>query len=104
MIFDSLEAEKGWKVTKELRTYEGTSVEVWAASQPESNSGPTSVYMVYIDVERKLPVALADASQETDGNLRAKTEVKLDYPDTGPADIYDAGAPKTAQIVAAPEG
>jgi hypothetical protein len=103
MIFDSLEAEKHWKVTKELGTYEGRSVEVWAARQPESESGPTSVYTVYIDVERRLPVALADASREADGNFQTKTEVKFDYPDSGPTDIYDAGAPKTALIKPAAE-
>lgn len=97
-VLDSLE-EDGWEVTKELGTYDDLTVEVWTASQKAS----TTLLRLYIDAERKLPVALAAVAKGSDGTARIQKEVVFDYPQTGPADIYEAGAPRSAQIESAPE-
>lgn len=97
-FFDSLEND-GWEVTKEIGTYEGRKVEVWRAGPKTS----TLLLRMYIDAERKLPVALTQETKEPDGTTRIQTEAVFDYPQTGPADIYEAGAPRSAQIVPAPE-
>ncbi len=94
-MFDSLEASQDWKVTKGPGTYQSRKVEVWTARRAKGESGLTSTWTMYIDVERKLPVAFTDGS---------KAEIGFQYPETGPADIYAAGAPKSAQIKPAPEG
>ena len=97
-VLDSLE-DDGWEVTKELGTYNDRTAEVWTARQKAS----TSLLRLYIDTERKLPVALAGVTKGSDGTARIQKEVVFDYPQSGPADIYEAGAPRSAQIKPAPE-
>ena len=49
-------------------------------------------------------MAFTDDLKGSDGNVRPTAETEFRYPETGPADIYAAGAPKSAQIKPAPEG
>jgi hypothetical protein len=97
-FFGSLEND-GWEVTRELGTYDGRKVEVWTAGQKTS----TSMVTMQIDAETKLPVALTQKVKNADGTVRIQTDVGFDYPQTGPADIYEAGAPRSAPVKPAPE-
>lgn len=102
-MFDSLEQD-GWNLTKELGTYAGKKVEVWAARGPkEGRPGNSCAMTMYIDVETKLPVGVIDVMEGPDGATRVRSEAWIEYPATGPADIYEAGAPRSAQIKPAPE-
>ena len=56
---------------------------------------------MYIDVDKKLPIAATDVKKGADSDIQLN--VKFKYPDIGPADIYEAGAPRSAQIKPAPE-
>jgi hypothetical protein len=56
---------------------------------------------MYIDVDKKLPIAATDVKKGADGNIELNLEFK--HPKTGSVDIYEAGAPKTAKIVPSPE-
>ena len=103
-MFDSLEAKEGWKVTKGPGAYQGRKVAVWTASRASGESGMESTWTMYIDVDKKLPVAFTDDLKGSDGNVRHAAEIEFKYPQTGPADIYEAGAPRSAQIKPAPEG
>ena len=58
---------------------------------------------MYIDVERKLPVAAIDDMEGPDGTTQVRAETRFEYPEAGPADIYAAGAPRSALIKPAPE-
>lgn len=100
----NLQAKEGWKVTKEVGTYQGRKVEIWTASRARENPGSTQIQTTYIDVEKKLPVALKAETNNPDGTSRLDNETEFSYPETGLADIYAAGAPRSAQIKPAPEG
>jgi hypothetical protein len=104
-LFSFLTAERGWKITKELGTYQGRRVEVWAASRIKENGDSTRTEMLtaYIDVEKKLPIARKQAVKGPDGNIRLLRDAEFGYPETGPADIYEAGAPRSAQIKPSPQ-
>jgi hypothetical protein len=100
----SWEAEGKYKVTRETGTYKGQEVEIWKARRVKGKSGPTHTewFTVYIDVDKKLPVAAIDVKL-ADDDSQLTNVVEFKYPDTGPADIYEAGAPRSAQIKPSPE-
>jgi hypothetical protein len=97
-------ATDGAPVTKELGTYQGRKVEVWTARHVRENTGETQMATAYIDVATKFPVALTSENRAPDGTSRPDSDVEFSYPETGPADIYAAGAPQSAQIKPAAEG
>ncbi len=90
------EAEQGSNVVRELGTYEGRKVEVWTVSNVKRGSPQTLT--AYIDVDRKLPVAATYQRTGTDHINPEDNYIRFKYPKTGPADIYEAGAPRSAQI------
>ncbi len=53
---------------------------------------------VYIDIDRKLPIAATYDHTQPDGTVLRESDIEFKYPETGPADIYEAGAPRSAQI------
>jgi len=104
-LFSFLTAERGWKITKQLGTYQGRKVEVWAASRvkEKGDATRTETMTVYIDLDKKLPVARKQAVKGPDGNIQLLRDAEFRYPETGPADIYEAGAPRSAKIKPSPE-
>jgi len=101
-FFSFFTKESGWSTTKEMGSYQGRKVEVWTASRAAETPGTTKISTVYIDAERKLPLGSMNGIRRADGSIEAQDQVDWSYPETGPADIYAAGAPKTAQIKPAP--
>ncbi|MHC4330317.1 MAG: hypothetical protein ACYSWW_19585 [Planctomycetota bacterium] len=97
-MFDSIEAKGDYNVTKEIGTYQGQKVEIWTGRRIKGEPGPThtELFTFYIDVEKKLPMVATDVKKGADGDIQLNVEFK--YPKTGPADIYEAGAPRSAQI------
>jgi hypothetical protein len=97
-VFDSIEAKGDYENTKEIGTYQGQKVEVWTSRRVKGEPGPThtELFVMYIDVDKKLPIAATDIKKGADGDIQLDVEFK--YPETGPADIYEAGAPRSAQI------
>ena len=95
----SWEAEGKYKVTREHGTYEGQEVEIWKARRIKGEPSLTRTEMMtmYIDVTKKLPLMARDV-KGADGDIQSTNEVEFKYPDTGPSDIYEAGAPRSAQI------
>jgi hypothetical protein len=103
-LFDNIDTDKGWNKSKERRTYLGRNVELWTARRViERDGAPFAERMiVYIDTETKLPLGVMEY-EGTQGNMQLDNDVEITYPETGPADIYEAGAPRTAQIKPSPE-
>ena len=94
-----LHAARGSNVVKELGTYQGQKVELWTASNNvKGKPGYTRTLTVYIDINRKLPVAATYDHTRPDGIVLRESDIEFKYPETGPADIYEAGAPRSAQI------
>ncbi len=98
MIEKGLKAGFGKNVAKELGTYQGRKVEIWTANQ--AKRGSTKMLILYIDIDRKLPLA---ATYKRTGTHPEDNYIEFRYPDTGPADIYEAGAPRTAKIIPSPK-
>lgn len=95
------QAEHGKEVVKEPGSYQGQKVEIWRASHVKKGSKRTII--AYIDINSKLPIA---ATYDREGTYRVDPEevyIEFKYPETGPADIYEAGAPRSAQIKPAPD-
>jgi hypothetical protein len=101
--FRIIQAEHNSEIVKELGTYQGQKVEVWTVIR-DVKSGGSRTLTVYIDLDRKLPIAATYDHTQPDGTVLRESEIEFKYPETGPADIYEAGAPKSAQIKLSPEG
>jgi len=102
-LFNSIEAKGDYKIIRELGTYQGQKVEIWTGRRIKGEPGPThtELFTMYIDVDKKLPIASTDVKKGANGDIQLNVEVN--YPETGPADIYEAGAPRSAKIKPAPE-
>lgn len=100
----SWEAEGKYKVTRERGTYEDRKIETWTAHRIKGEPGltRTETATIYIDMEKKLILKATDVKGAY-GDVQSTNVVEFEYPKTGPADIYEAGAPRTAQIKPAPE-
>ena len=97
--FRIIQAEHNSEIVKELGTYEGQKVDVWTIIRDVKNlPGATRTLTVYIDVDRKLPVAATYDHTQEDGTVLRESNIEFKYPETGPADIYEAGAPRSAQV------
>ena len=97
--FRIIQAEHNSEIVKELGAYEGQKVDVWTIIRDVKNlPGATRTLTVYIDIVRKLPVAATYDHTQQDGTVLRESDIEFKYPETGPADIYEAGAPRSAQI------
>ena len=101
---NSWEAEGKYKVTREHGTYKGQEVEIWTSHRIKGKPAltRTELFTVYIDEDKKLPLAATDVKGAY-GDIQQTNHVEFKYPETGPADIYEAGAPRSAQIKPAPD-
>jgi hypothetical protein len=100
--FRIIQAEHGSNIARELGTYQGGKVEVWTVIR-DAESGGSRTLTVYIDIERKLPIAATYDHTQPDGTVLRESNIEFIYPETGPADIYEAGAPRSATIKPAPD-
>ena len=101
---NSWEAEGKYKVTREHGTYQGQEVEIWTAHRIKGKPSLTRTEMmtIYIDLEKKLPLMATDIKGAY-GDVQSTNVVEFKYPETGPADIYEAGAPRFAKIKPSPK-
>jgi len=100
--FRLIQAEHDANVTKELGTYQDQKVEVWTIIH-DTKSGDGRILKVYFDVERMLPVSTTCDHTRADGTVFRESNIEFKYPQSGPADIYEAGAPRWAQIEPSPD-
>lgn len=101
---NSWEADGKYKVTREQGTSQGQKVEIWTGHRVKGKPGPTHTerFTLYIDLDKKLLISATDVKLADNGS-ELTNEVQFKYPKTGPADIYEAGAPRTAKIIPSPE-
>jgi hypothetical protein len=91
-LFDELlqmERDKGAKITRR-------KVEIWEAVTSKGNM--TVEGKVFIDIEKGLPMAM-QVKVTRNGKILQDSDVRFEYPDKGPEDIYELGVPKSAEIV-----
>jgi len=94
-----LQVAHGSNVARKLGTYQGQKVEVWTARNDVKNQpGYTRTLTVYIDVDRKLPIAATYDHNRPDSTVRRESDIEFKYPKTGPTNIYEAGVLRSVQI------
>lgn len=101
MSLSLAQAEQDANVDRKPGTYQGQRVEVWTAAHVKRDSPRKLV--VYMDIDRKLPIAATYRCTGTDTIHAEDNHIEFKYPATGPTDIYQAGAPASAQIKASKE-
>ncbi len=93
-----MEQDKGAKIT---RRKVDRKAEIWEVVTSEGNM--TVEGRVFIDIEKGLPMAMK-VKITLNGKIIEDTDVRFEYPQTGPEDIYALGVPRTTEIVAKTDG
>ena len=87
------EAEKrGESVTRKLEFFRGKEADVWAVS------GDSDTFTAYVDPGQNRIIRIVRTRKESDGQERT-LDYTIAYPARGPIDIYEAGAPRGAQVI-----
>ena len=92
-----MEQEKeGRVVIEKLGKYKHTKVKIWEDSESKGNVDIKG--KLFADVKNGLPVAVAIAVTRNSEVIQ-QMNVEFEYPKTGPEDIYQAGAPRSASVI-----
>ena len=97
--------EQGAEIITKRGKYMGKEVqiqEISLSSVGQDSAGQDNVSYfarLYIKPESKLLYAIESKCTDANGNTVVDGEMTFDYPQTGPADIYDLGVPRDAQII-----
>ena len=86
---------QGVQVVTTEGEYEGEKVQL----QEISMEGTGQAARLYIQPDSKLLLAAQVKVTDPNGNTVVAGEITFSYPQTGPADIYDLGVPRDAQII-----
>jgi len=88
-----MERDKGAKIT---RRKDGKT-EIWETVTPHEGN-VTAEGRVFINIEKSLPMAM-QLKVTSNGKIIQDLDVRFEYPQKGPEDIYELGAPKSAVVV-----
>lgn len=83
------------EVSQEI--YEGKEIKVYKISS--SPFGTPMEIKITVDAQRNLPVLLNQKAYGPNGDLTIEANAYFDYPEDGPADIYEMGVPRSAKVV-----
>jgi hypothetical protein len=88
------------QIISEVRN--GQKVKVIESKVPRGEpvgSGGTEIWRFVIDEKTNLPIRCELEGYDEKGVFVEVADMSFDYPDSGPMDIYQLGAPKTAKII-----
>jgi len=88
-------AELSTEFTAETGQYNGRNAKIYKFKGSKDEMSYES--MIIVDVARNLPVFGHQKSLDTSGNLIKTKDLYFEYPEEGPASIYDVGVPKSAK-------
>jgi len=93
--------EQGVEIITKETEYNGQIVQLQEISPPETPNkwGESYILRLYIQPDTKLLLAGQVKGTDSNGNTIMDGEITFDYPQTGPADIYDLGVPRDAKII-----
>lgn len=99
-VVEMLEEQGVEFITKETE-YNGQIVQLQEILTPERPNkwGESYIIRLYIQPDTKLLLAVQVKGTDSNGNTIMDGEITYSYPQTGPADIYDLGVPRDAQII-----
>ena len=92
----------GAEVTRQVGQYDGMNVEIYQVRVPRGipkGSLGTEQYRFIADSTSHLLLTWELGKYDPNGNFTAIGKVRFDYPDDGPADIYEMGAPISAKVI-----
>jgi len=100
-IVEQLSENEGVQVTRKNDEYDGSDVEIYKVRVPRGSKGSKGVeeWLFVVDSDTHLIVTLKLRGYKPDGNVIVFGEMTFDYPDDGPADIYELGAPRSAAVI-----
>jgi hypothetical protein len=90
---------QGGEIGYEDSVYDGAAVRI-ISIHFASGQGLNTKMSIIVDPETYLPKRFS-AEQKKSGGLQAALSGTFDYPETGPTDVYQAGAPRDAKVVIA---
>lgn len=103
-IIKSLKS-KGATVEYEKSQYAGREVDVYNVKLPSEmdvNNTYYGVQKLVVDRKQKLLIASEIRSWDNRENV-GETSVHYEYPENGPRDVYELGAPRTARVISLDE-
>ena len=99
-LMETLRQNGEVELSVEQSKMNGQAVEIIHARSKTPDKSPISQNMtIIINSESKLPIHLETAVTQESGEHLGSARVDFDYPDKGPKDIYEVGAPKDAVMV-----
>ncbi len=90
-------AESSTAFTEETGQYNGRKAKIYKVNA--SKHERVLEGMIIVDIERNLPVFGNQKSFDSNGNLIKEKDLYFEYPENGPASIYDVGVPKSAKVI-----
>ena len=97
-MVEVLSEHEGTQVTRKNDEYDGRDVEIHTVRVPKGDLG-VEEWIFMVDSDTHLMMTLKLGGYKPDGNVIEVGEMTFDYPDDGPADIYELGAPRSAAII-----
>ena len=91
--FSEADAEIG----QEKSTYEGKETRVFKISS--SAFGTPMEIKLTVDAKKNLPILVNQKVFAANGKVTTEAKGCFDYPENGPADIYDLGVPRSATVI-----
>lgn len=93
--------EQGLEIITKETEYNGQRVQLQEILPPERPNkwGESYILRLYIQPDTKLLLAGQVKGTDSKGNTIFDGNITFSYPQTGPADIYDLGVPRDAQII-----
>lgn len=99
-LLESLKAG-GAEIERRHDQYDGRDVVVYQVKLPWADEGPVKtgeIQKLIVDRQDNLLLARETKKNDSYGNI-IETFQSYDYPEIGPGDVYEAGAPKKAKVV-----
>jgi len=90
-------AESSTAFTEETGQYNGRKAKIYKVNASKDERAYEG--MIIVDIERNLPVFGNQKSFDSNGNLIKEKDLYFEYPENGPASIYDVGVPKSAKVI-----
>lgn len=93
--------KQGGKIILRMDQYQGRRVQVQEFSGSVMTHDGVPKYFtgkIYVDPQSKLLYGGETQTTDANGVVESTTELTVDYPQTGPQDIYDVGAPRDARV------
>jgi hypothetical protein len=88
---------EGATVTRRSEVVEGRETEVYEIGRSEDEG--TVCFTVRTDPRHHLPITITVKAVSSDGRVVESMEGRFEYPEQGPADVYELGVPQDARVI-----